>query len=101
MSTYTDSNKKITAQSLVSMKKQGEKISMLTAYDYTTAKILDEVGIDSILIGDSASNIMAGYATTIPMTLEQMILYAQSVVRGIKHALVICDMPFGSYTKSY
>lgn len=98
MSTYTDSHKKITAQSLVSMKRQGEKISMLTAYDYTTAKILDEVGIDSILIGDSASNVMAGYATTIPMTLDQMIFYAQSVVRGVKHAWVICDMPFGSYT---
>lgn len=80
------------------MKQRGEKISMLTAYDYTTARILDEAGIDALLVGDSAANVMAGYETTVPMTVDEMIVYASSVVRGTSYALVICDMPFGSYT---
>ena len=82
------------------MKKRGEKISMLTAYDYTTASILDRAGVDAILIGDSASNVMAGNTTTLPMTVEQMIYHARSVVNGVKRALVVCDMPFGSYQVS-
>lgn len=89
---------KITVNHLIKMKQNNEKIAMLTAYDYTTAKILDEAGIDAVLIGDSAANVMAGYTTTVPMTLDQMIVYAASVVRGIKRALVVCDMPFGTYT---
>jgi 3-methyl-2-oxobutanoate hydroxymethyltransferase len=79
------------------MKQKGEKISMLTSYDYTTAGIVDNAGIDGILVGDSASNVMAGNATTLPITVDQMIYHAQSVVRGVKRALVVCDMPFGSY----
>lgn len=98
MSVHTPQNKKITTQSLIAMKQSGEKISMLTAYDYTTARILDEAGIDAILVGDSAANVMAGYDTTVPMTVDEMIVYASSVVRATRHALVICDMPFGSYT---
>lgn len=98
MSVHTLQGKKITTQSLIAMKQRGEKISMLTAYDYTTARILDEAGIDVLLVGDSAANVMAGYETTVPMTVEEMIVYASSVVRGTSHALVICDMPFGSYT---
>lgn len=98
MSVHSPQNKKITTQSLKAMKQHGEKISMLTAYDYTTARILDEAGIDALLIGDSAANVMAGYETTVPMTVDDMIFYASSVVRGTRHALVICDMPFGSYT---
>lgn len=82
------------------MKQSGEKISMLTAYDFTTASVLDAAGIDCILVGDSAANVMAGYDTTIPITLSQMIYHASSVARGVKHALVICDMPFGSYQLS-
>ncbi len=89
---------KINVGTLLRMKQAGEKITMLTAYDYTTARILDEAGIDSILIGDSAANVMAGYDTTIPMTLDQMIVYASSVARAVRRALVICDMPFGTYT---
>ena len=89
---------KINVGTLLRMKQAGEKITMLTAYDYTTARILDEAGIDSILIGDSAANVMAGYDTTIPMTLDQMIVYASSVSRAVRRALVICDMPFGTYT---
>lgn len=83
---------------MIAMKKRGEKISMLTAYDYTTARILDEAGIDAILVGDSAANVMAGYETTVPITVDEMIVYAASVVRGASRALIICDMPFGSYT---
>lgn len=99
MGNYLSSaQEKVTVGQFIKMKQNGEKIAMLTAYDYTTAKILDNAGIDSILVGDSASNVMAGYTTTVPITLEQMILYATSVVRGTKHALVICDMPFGTYT---
>jgi len=79
------------------MKQRGEKISMLTSYDFTTAGIVDGAGIDGILVGDSASNVMAGNSTTLPMTVEQMIYHARSVVRGVKRALVVCDMPFGSY----
>ena len=79
------------------MKQRGERISMLTAYDYTSAKILDEAGIDCILVGDSASNVMAGNVTTLPITLDQMIYHGKSVIKGVSRALVIVDMPFGSY----
>ena len=79
------------------MKQNGDKIAMLTAYDFTTASILDAAGVDSILIGDSASNIMVGNATTLPMTVDQMIYHARCVTNGVKRALIICDMPFGSY----
>ena len=79
------------------MKQQGEKIAMLTAYDFSSARILDEAGIDILLVGDSASNVMAGHETTLPITLDQMIYHAQSVVRGVKRALVVVDLPFGSY----
>jgi 3-methyl-2-oxobutanoate hydroxymethyltransferase len=79
------------------MKERGEKISMLTAYDYSMARILDEAGIDVLLVGDSASNVMAGHQTTLPITLDQMIYHAQSVVRAVDRALVIVDLPFGSY----
>ena len=89
--------RKVTTLRLIEMKKNGEKISMLTAYDYTTAKILDGAGLDAILVGDSASNVMVGYTTTVPMTLDKMIIYAASVVRGVKRALVVVDMPFGTY----
>lgn len=90
-------NRKVTTRRLSEMKQRGEKIAMLTSYDYTTACIVDAAGVDCVLIGDSASNVMAGNATTLPMTVEQMIYHARSVVRGIRRALVICDMPFGSY----
>ncbi len=90
-------NKKITTKSLIEMKHSGVKIAMLTSYDFTTAKIMDHAGVDSILIGDSASNVMAGNMTTLPITVDQMIYHARSVARGVKHALVLCDMPFGSY----
>lgn len=89
--------KKITTHSLLEMKENGVKISMLTAYDYTLAKIIDSTGIDIILVGDSASNVMAGHETTLPITLDQMIYHASSVVRGVDRALVVVDMPFGSY----
>lgn len=89
--------KKITTQTVVSMKQQGQKISMLTAYDYTMAQIIDRAGIDIILVGDSASNVMAGHETTVPMTMEQMIYHASCVVRGVEQALVIADLPFMSY----
>ena len=79
------------------MKQNGEKISMLTAYDFTTAKILDEAGIETILVGDSAANVMAGYETTLPITLEHMIYHAQCVTRGVKRAFVVVDLPFGTY----
>ncbi len=79
------------------MKQRGEKISMLTSYDFTTAGIVDGAGIDGILVGDSASNVMAGNGTTLPITVDQMIYHAKSVVKGVKRALVVCDMPFGSY----
>lgn len=89
--------KKVTTNVLLEMKKRGEKIAMLTAYDYTMAKIIDGSGIDVILVGDSASNVMAGHETTLPITLDQMIYHAGSVVRGTSRALVVVDLPFGSY----
>src|SRR5260221_10859676 len=89
--------KKITTHTLQEMKKRGEKISMLTAYDFSMARILDAAGIDVLLVGDSASNVMAGHETTLPITLDQMIYHASSVVRGVKRALVIVDLPFGSF----
>jgi 3-methyl-2-oxobutanoate hydroxymethyltransferase len=89
--------KRITTHTLQRMKASGEKISMLTAYDYSFAKIIDAAGIDVILVGDSASNVMAGHETTLPITLEQMIYHASSVIRGIKRCLVVVDIPFGSY----
>lgn len=89
--------KKITTNTLLKMKANGEKISMLTAYDFSFAKIIDSAGIDVILVGDSASNVMAGHETTLPITLDQMIYHAQSVIRGINRCLVVVDLPFGSY----
>ena len=89
--------KRITTKSLVEMKVNGEKISMLTAYDYTMAKIVDGAGIDVILVGDSASNVMAGHETTLPITLNEMIYHASSVVRAVERSLVVVDLPFGSY----
>lgn len=89
--------KKVTTHVLQNMKNQGEKISMLTGYDYTMARIIDSAGIDVILVGDSASNVMAGHETTLPITLDQMIYHASSVVRAVNRALVVVDMPFGSY----
>jgi len=89
--------KRVTVKSLVDMKHQNEKISMLTAYDFTTAKIVDGAGTDVILVGDSASNVMAGHETTLPITLDQMIYHASSVIRAIKRALIVVDLPFGSY----
>ena len=89
--------KRVTTHSLLEMKNLGEKISMLTGYDFSMAKIIDSSGIDIILVGDSASNVMAGHETTLPITLDQMIYHASSVVRGVKRALVVVDLPFGSY----
>ncbi|HWY09786.1 MAG TPA: 3-methyl-2-oxobutanoate hydroxymethyltransferase [Bacteroidia bacterium] len=89
--------KKVTTHVLQEMKRKGEKIAMLTAYDYTMAKIIDHSGIDVILVGDSASNVMAGHETTLPITLDQMIYHASSVIRGVDRALVVVDLPFGSY----
>ena len=89
--------KRVTTKTLVDMKKNGEKIAMLTAYDYTMAKILDQSGIDVLLVGDSASNVMAGHETTLPITLDQMIYHASSVIRGIERSLIVVDIPFGSY----
>lgn len=89
--------KRVTVKSLVEMKAAKEKISMLTAYDYTTAKIVDGAGVDVILVGDSASNVMAGHETTLPITLDQMIYHASAVVRAIERALVVVDLPFGTY----
>ena len=97
MSVAKKDYKRITTKSLIEMKANGEKISMLTAYDFTMAKIVDTAGVDVILVGDSASNVMAGHETTLPITLDQMIYHAQSVVRGVTRALVIVDLPFGSY----
>lgn len=97
MSTAKSEEKKITTHTLQEMKKRGEKISMLTAYDFSLAKILDASGIDVLLVGDSASNVMAGHETTLPITLDQMIYHASSVVRAVHRALVVVDLPFGSY----
>ena len=92
-----NSPKPVTTRTLLEMKKRKEKISMLTAYDFSLAQIIDQAGIDVILVGDSASNVMAGHPTTLPITLEQMIYHASSVVRAVKRALVIVDLPFGTY----
>ena len=89
--------KKVTTHVLLKMKSKGEKIAMLTAYDYSMAKIIDHAGIDVILVGDSASNVMAGHETTLPITLDQMIYHASSVVRAVDRALVVVDLPFGTY----
>lgn len=97
MSVAKKQYKRVTVKSLVEMKANGEKISMLTAYDYTMAKILDNAGVDVLLVGDSASNVMAGHETTLPITLDQMIYHASSVVRAIDRSLVVVDLPFGSY----
>jgi 3-methyl-2-oxobutanoate hydroxymethyltransferase len=97
MSTAKKEIKKVTTHQLQEMKSRGEKISMLTAYDYSYAKIVDDAGIDVILVGDSASNVMAGHDSTLPITLDQMIYHAQSVIRAVDRALVVVDMPFGSY----
>ena len=97
MSTAKKEYKRITIKTLVDMKSKGEKISMLTAYDYTMAKIVDNAGVDIILVGDSASNVMAGHETTLPITLNEMIYHASSVVRAINRCLVVVDLPFGTY----
>ena len=97
MSTAQANYKKVTTNSLQEIKRNGGKISMLTAYDFTLAKIIDSAGIDIILVGDSASNVMAGHETTLPITLDQMIYHASSVVRATNRALVVVDMPFGTY----
>lgn len=90
-------NRKVTTHRLIEMKRRGEKISMLTAYDYSMARIIDEAGMDAILVGDSASNVMAGNVTTLPITLDQMIYHGKSVMKAVKRALVIVDLPFGTY----
>lgn len=97
MSVHKKEVKKVTTHTLQEMKRLGERIAMLTAYDYTTAKIVDAAGIDVILVGDSASNVMAGHETTLPITLDQMIYHASSVIRAVDRALVVVDLPFGSY----
>lgn len=96
----TTEKKKVTVKTFVEMKRDGNKIAMLTAYDYTTARLIDEAGVDSILVGDSASNVMLGNDSTLPITLDEMIVYARGVARGCQRALVVCDMPFGSYQVS-
>ncbi len=97
MSVHKKEIRKVTTNVLLEMKRKGEKIAMLTAYDFTSASIIDAAGIDVILVGDSASNVMAGHETTLPITLDQMIYHASSVVRGINRALIVVDLPFGSY----
>jgi len=97
MSAQTSEIKRVTAHTLQWMKQNDEKISMLTAYDFSMARILDDAGIDVLLVGDSASNVMAGHETTLPITLDQMIYHASSVVRAIKRCMVVVDLPFGSY----
>ncbi len=97
MSAVRKEYKRVTTKSVIEMKANGEKISMLTAYDYTFAKLLDSAGIDVLLVGDSASNVMAGHETTLPITLDQMIYHASSVIRGVTRALVVVDLPFGTY----
>src|ERR1700685_2226844 len=96
MSVHTEI-KKVTTHTLQRMKINGEKISMITAYDFSFARLFDQAGIDVILVGDSASNVMAGHETTLPITLDQMIYHASSVIRGVARSLVIVDLPFGSY----
>ena len=98
MSTYQpEDSRKVTTHRLREMKERGEKIAMLTAYDYTMATLVDSAGMDVILVGDSASNIMAGNTTTLPITLDQMIYHGKSVMKAVKRALVVVDLPFGSY----
>lgn len=97
MSTYTENGRAVTTQRVLEMKQRGEKISMLTAYDYSMASIIDQAGMDIILVGDSASNVMAGNVTTLPMTMDQMIYHAQCVRKAVSRALVCVDLPFGSY----
>jgi 3-methyl-2-oxobutanoate hydroxymethyltransferase len=97
MSAAKSEAKRVTTHVLQEMKQNGEKISMLTAYDFSMAKILDAAGVDVILVGDSASNVIAGHETTLPITLDQMIYHASSVIRAVKRALVVVDLPFGSY----
>ena len=92
-----DDNRKVTTHRLIEMKQRGEKISMLTAYEYSMAKIIDQAGMDVILVGDSASNVMAGNMTTLPITLDQMIYHGKSVMKAVKRALVVVDLPFGTY----
>src|SRR5215467_10898357 len=89
--------KKVTTNTLQKMKSTGEKISMITAYDFSFARIFDQAGVDVLLVGDSASNVMAGHETTLPITLDQMIYHAQSVVRAAQRCLIVIDLPFGSY----
>ena len=97
MSAVQNETRVMTTRKLLEMKQKGEKIAMITSYDYTFAKIVDEAGIDIILVGDSAANVMAGHETTIPITIDQMIYHAQSVMRAVKNPLVVVDMPFGTY----
>ena len=97
MSNLPKKYNRITTKTLAEMKFKGEKISMLTAYDFTFAGIIDKAGIDVILVGDSASNVIAGHETTLPITLDQMIYHASNVIRGVQRALVVVDLPFGSY----
>jgi len=97
MSTAKKTFKRVTVKSLLEMKQQAEKISMLTSYDFTMAQLVDKAGVDVILVGDSASNVFAGHETTLPITLDQMIYHASSVVRGVSRALIVVDIPFGSY----
>ena len=92
-----EDNRKVTTHRLIEMKQRGEKISMLTAYDYSMAQLIDQAGMDVILVGDSASNVMAGNVTTLPITLDQMIYHGKSVMKAVKRALVVVDLPFGSY----
>src|SRR5574344_1764371 len=92
-----EDNRKVTTRRLFEMKQRGEKISMLTAYDYSMATLIDQAGMDVILVGDSASNVMAGNTTTLPITLDQMIYHGRSVTKAVKRALVVVDLPFGSY----
>lgn len=100
MSIHQASGRKVTTRRIIEMKQQGERIAMLTAYDYTMARLIDAAGVDMILVGDSAANVMAGHQTTLPITLDQMIYHGASVVRGTRRAMVIVDMPFGSYQAS-
>ena len=101
MSVAKTEDKKVTTNTLQEMKKRGEKIAMLTAYDFSLARILDAAGIDIILVGDSASNVMAGHETTLPITLDQMIYHASSVVRAVQRALVVVYLPFGSFQGNF
>lgn len=100
MSVHKQEVRRITTHQLQEMKNRGEKVAMLTAYDFSMARIIDGAGVDVILVGDSASNVMAGHETTLPITLDQMIYHAASVVRGVKRALVVVDLPFGTYQGS-